>query len=486
MNQYIRSWLFWLMFIIVSISLTRCANIVPPSGGPRDSIPPLLLQARPKDSSLHFNSRKVYFVFDEFIELENVNDKLIVSPTLKRSPIVTAKLHTVTLEIRDTLAPNTTYTFNFADAIRDINERNIVEDYQYVVSTGSYLDSLQVSGRLLSAETGQLDSNVAVMLYRGMDDSIVTKEKPVYYAKTKGDGTFRFKNIAPGTYKIFALKEEDRDLQYNQPAEMIAFQETPIVLKEANLGNLNLLLFMETDSTIKPPPEPVDSTDIDLEPVKEDKKKKHPKLTVTATLEGGLQELPAPMSLTFNLPLRNLDSARLILGEDSSYNPVAFSSQLDSTHTKLSLHYKWKEGMPYRLIIPKDAPTDTSGQQLVRADTISFRSKKASDYAIFRAELKISDSTRAAINDSTMHYVIQLVQDKTIKYAGTAVNGKWQQTFITPGEYEVRVLLDANGNGVWDRGVYFRTPKKQPERVILLPGKENLKAYWSVSKKLEI
>ncbi|PSL49143.1 Ig-like domain-containing protein [Chitinophaga niastensis] len=482
MNQYIRSWVFWLMFIIVSISFTRCANIVPPSGGPRDTIPPVLLQSTPRDSTVHFKSKKITFIFDEFVELDNVNDKLIVSPTLKRTPLVTAKLHTVTLEIKDTLKANTTYTFNFADAIRDINERNIVQDFQYVVSTGDYLDSLQVAGHLIDAENGRLDSNVAVMLYRELTDSIVSKEKPVYYAKTKGDGSFRFKNIAPGTYKIFALKEEDRDLQYNQPSEMIAFLEAPITLRETNLADVNMLLFMETDSTIKPPPEPIDSADI--QPV-EEKKKKLPKLQATPSLDGGMQELPAPLKITFNLPLRNLDSARMILGEDSAYRPVTFTSTMDSTHTQLSIGYRWKEGTPYRLVIPKDAPTDTSGQQLARADTIKFTSKKANDYAIFKADLKVSDSTLAAINDTTMHYVIQLVQDKTIKYSGTIVGGKWQQTFITPGEYEVRVLLDTNGNGKWDRGNYYRKPRKQPERVIQID-KINLKAYWTVGKSITI
>lgn len=486
MNQFFRRWVFWLMSIIaVSISFTRCANIVPPSGGPKDTLPPVLLQVTPRDSTLHFHSKKVAFIFDEYVELDNVNDKLIVSPTLKRPPIVTAKLHTITLEIKDTLVPNTTYTFNFADAIRDINERNITQDFQYVVSTGDYLDSLQVSGHLIDAENGKVDSNVAVMLYRDLTDSIVSKEKPVYYAKTRGDGSFRFKNIAPGAYKIFALKEEDRDLQYNQPTELIAFVEEPLVLKESNLSDVNMLLFMETDSTIKPPPEPIDSTDIQPEE-DEKKKKKLPKLTAAASLEGGLQELPKPLKITFSLPLRNLDSNRVILGEDSAYTPVTFTNNMDSTKTQWTVGYPWKEGTLYRLIIPNDAPTDTAGQHLAKADTLRFSSKKTSDYAIFAVtELKISDSTRTAINDTAMHYVVQLVQDKNVKYSGTLVNGKWSQRFITPGEYEVRLLLDTNGNGKWDRGKYYTQPRKQPERVIIIE-KINLKSNWTLTKKISI
>ncbi|MFY0253170.1 Ig-like domain-containing protein [Chitinophaga sp. 30R24] len=494
MNQFFRSWVFWLMFIIISVSFTRCANIVPPSGGPRDSLPPVLLQVTPGDSSLHFHSKKVIFIFDEYVELDNINDKLIVSPTMKRTPLVTSKLHTITLEIKDTLQPNTTYTFNMGDAVRDINEHNIAQDFQYVVSTGDYLDSLQVSGHLVDAETGKVDSNVAVMLYRDLNDSIVTKEKPVYYTKTKGDGSFRFKNIASGTYKVFALKEEDRDLQYNQPTELIAFVDSPLVLKDRNVRDVNMMLFMENDSTIKAPEEPVDSTELlqqqleeeEKDKEKDKKKQKLPKLTITATLENGMQELPAPLKLTFSLPLRNLDSARTRLEEDSTYTPVTFTSTMDSTRTKLDIGYTWQEGTPYRFIIPKDAPTDTAGQQLAKADTIRFTTKKKSDYAIFTVtELNISDSTRDAINDTAMHYVVQLVQDKTVKYSGTIVNGKWSQRYITPGDYEIRLLLDANGNGKWDRGQYFVQPQKQPERVIVIE-KVNLKAFWTVPKKINI
>nr|WP_295875746.1 Ig-like domain-containing domain [uncultured Chitinophaga sp.] len=495
MYQYIRSWAFWLISFMMAVSMTRCANIVPPGGGPRDSLPPSLAAVNPPDSSLHFKNKKVYFVFDEFVELDNVNDKLIVSPTLKRTPIITAKLRTVTMELKDTLQENTTYTFNFSDAIRDINERNAIPDFQYVVSTGNYLDSLQLTGHMIDAENGVPDSNIAVMLYRNLEDSIVSKEKPVYYAKTRPDGSFRFKNMAPGTYKLFALKEEDRDLQYNQPSEMIAFVEKPIVMKEQNAEGVNLLLFMERDSTIKEPLSPQDSLDQANQALEEqerekekekDKKKKTPKLQITPTLDGGLQELPAPLQLSFNLPLRTLDSARVILGEDSTFTRVTFHTSMDSTHTKLTVFYPWKEGTPYRMIFPADAATDTTGQQLPKADTISFKSKKSSDYAIFGVTLKISDSTRQAINDDSMHYVIQLVQDKAIKYSGTAVNGTWLQKFITPGEYEVRVLLDANGNGKWDRGQYYKEPKRQPERVILVPGKQNLKAYWTLRPTIEI
>lgn len=483
MNQCFRGWLCFLI-VIISLSLTRCANIVPPGGGPRDTLPPLLIQVDPPDSSLHFNSTKVRFYFDEYVELDNVFDKMIVSPTLKRVPTVTSKLRTVTMEIKDTLQPNTTYTFNFSDAIKDVNERNPIIDFAYVVSTGDYLDSLQIKGRTINAETGKIDSNVAVMLYRNHIDSVVSKEKPVYYARSKGNGAFWFKNLAPGDYKIFALKEEDRDLQYTQPStEAIAFVDSIIHLREENINDIPMMLFIEQDSTIKAPEDQVPQE----EPSEDDKKKKKPRLQIAPVLDNNQQDLDTPLVLTFTIPLRTLDSSQLHLAEDTVLRQVPFRTQLDSTRSKLTLSYKWKEGTPYRLIIDKTAATDTLNQQMTKADTISFSSKKMSDYGKVFFRVKLSDSTTNAIKgDTSIRFVIQLVKDKDVKYSGVVVNGSWTKGLIIPGEYEIRVLLDQNGNGKWDRGVYYHTPKRQPERVVSFPEKKNIKANWGVKEDLTL
>jgi hypothetical protein len=462
---------------------------VPPGGGPRDTVPPVLMGVNPVDSSLHFNSRKVKFYFDEYVELDNVFDKMIVSPTLKRIPTVTSKLHIVTMEIKDTLQPNTTYTFNFADAIKDVNERNPIIDFQYVVSTGSYLDSLQVKGRIIDAETGKADSNVAVMLYRNTTDSVVSKEKPVYYARSKGNGNFWFKNLAPGDYKLFALKEEDRDLQYTQPtSELIAFQDSLLHLRQENINDLTMLLFVEKDSTIKAPGEqPAPPAEPAPEEKDKDKKKKKTRLQVNPVLDQNQQELDTPLVLTFTIPVRTLDSTQMHLVEDTLLKPVTFTTAFDSTRSKLSLSYKWKEGMHYRLIIDKTAATDTLNQQMTKADTISFSAKKLSDYGKVFFKFKLSDSTRNALKgDTSIHFVAQLVKEKDIKYSGLIVNGAWTKGLITPGEYEIRILLDENNNGKWDRGVYYGKPKKQPERVVSFPDKKNIKANWGVKEDLTL
>lgn len=494
MNQNFRGWAIWLIVINACILLfSSCANIVPPSGGPKDTLAPRLLEASIPDSTLHFKSHKVVFTFNEYVQVDNIFEKLIVSPTLKRPPTVTSKLKTVTMVIKDTLDPNTTYTFNFSDAIRDNNENNPIQDFQYVVSTGDYLDSLQVRGFIMDAETGKPDSNVSVMIYRKNIDSVVSKEKPVYFARSRGNGSFWFRNMAPGDYKIFALKEEDRDLQYNQPKELIAFRDSLIHLNDQNVHDLSLLLFMEQDSTVKkpdelapePPPKEEQEDNRSKKEKEEDEKKRKRHPVVAPNMPDSRQELGQPLLLTFSKPIRTMDSTTFQLTEDTLYKKVPFTASFDSTRTKLSISYDWKEGKPYRLILPMESVMDTNDIQLSKADTISFIAKKESDYGRVMLSLHLSDSTKAVVSND-MHYVAELVKDKEIKYSGKIVNGTWIQKRITPGEYEVWILLDDNNNGKWDRGVYYGSPKKQPERVVSFPKKENIKANWGVKVPLTL
>src|SRR6187401_987946 len=173
---------FLLIFLITKIVvLTGCANMIPPTGGDRDSLPPLLLKASPPDSSKGFNTKTITFTFDEYIDQpQEISKNLIVSPMYTLMPSVEPKLRTLTVKIKDTLEPNTTYFFNFGDAIRDINEGNVLHNFSYIFTTGNTFDTLQFSGKVILAETGGFDSTLIVMLYRSGEDSAVVNENPRY------------------------------------------------------------------------------------------------------------------------------------------------------------------------------------------------------------------------------------------------------------------------------------------------------------------
>lgn len=487
MNQNMRGWIGSLIVLAFCCFFTQCANIVPPGGGSRDTLPPRLVSVNPGDSTLNFKANKVVFHFNEFVELDNVIEKLIVSPTMKRTPVITSKLRVVTLEIKDTLQPNTTYTFNFGDAIKDVNERNPIEDFQYVVSTGTYMDSLQMTGKVLIAETGKPDSNVAVMLYGNLEDSVVSKEKPLYLAKTKGDGSYRFKNLKPGTYRLFALKEEDRDFQYTQPDELIAFSDSLVRLTE-NLSDMNLALFNEIDTVPKEEVEP-EAEQPSAREKEKDKKKTKPRLQVGFDLSGGQQELGDSLTMTFNFPIKSLDSAQIGLYEDTTRKKVAFTiHQADTTAKSFKIAYNWKPDKPYQIILPAGFATDTSGLQTTKADTVNFESKDLDDYGTIKVALTVSDSARNILpeSDTSYQFVIQLVSGDNIKYTGVIRNGRWERGLIQPGEYQIRVVVDRDKNGVWDTGVYYGVPRKQPETVFSFKDPINIKKNWTVSPAVKL
>src|SRR5882757_9886988 len=166
--------LFFLLlsiFIISVLGNTGCANIVPPLGGPRDTIPPRLLYVIPRDSSKSLTPTKIIFNFDEYIDPKDVRTELIVSPLPKTEPLVDARLRILTVRIKDTLQPNTTYSFNFGNAIRDVNEGNILKNFTYVFSTGDHIDAGELSGNVYLAASGKIDTTLIAMLHRKFDNS---------------------------------------------------------------------------------------------------------------------------------------------------------------------------------------------------------------------------------------------------------------------------------------------------------------------------
>jgi len=174
----------------ISITGTGCAQIGAPTGGPRDSLPPELVNALPKLMTTNFKGNKIILNFNEYIDVQDVSTNLLVSPFPKTNPTVDYKLKTVTVKLKDSLIDNTTYTINFGNAIKDNNEGNPFRNFTYVFSTGKTIDSLQISGNVIIAQTGKADSTIIALLYRNADDSAVQKIKPNYIAKL--DSSFYF------------------------------------------------------------------------------------------------------------------------------------------------------------------------------------------------------------------------------------------------------------------------------------------------------
>jgi hypothetical protein len=468
--------LFFLFLFVSIIGLmvsSGCANIVPPLGGPRDTIPPKLLYVTPHDSIKHFNTNKIVFYFDEYIDPKDVRTELIVSPVAKIDPIVDAKLRTLTVRLKDTLQPNTTYSLNFGNAIRDVNEGNILKNFSYVFSTGNYLDSMQLYGNVIVAGTGRPDSTLIVMLHKKLDDSAVVKEKPRYITRLDSLGRFHFRFLEPGTYALYALKDEGGTRRYLSPSQLFAFSDSPVVIGP-NTPSTTLFAYTEPDTTKHTSKSSSSSggknAAIANKPEKE--KKEDKRLQFQLNLSGGDFDVLDTFKLSFTHPLKIFDSTHIRL-TDENYKDIEmrnYSWKRDSTAKLFVMNYAWPTDTKYHLILAKDFAEDTSGRKLLKIDTVSFHTKKDIDYG----EVKV----RILNLDITKKPVLQFVVQDVVKFSFAFKTGKeFRKQLFAPGEYDLRVLYDTNGNGVWDAGRFFGK-HRQPEHVVPIKKKLTVKANW--------
>ena len=455
------------IFVIyfISIAGTGCAQIGAPTGGPKDSIPPELLNAVPKLMATNFKGNKIILNFNEYIDVQDITNNLLVSPLPKINPTVEYKLKTVTVKLKDTLIDNTTYTINFGNAIKDNNEGNPFRNFSYVFSTGNTIDSLQISGNVMIAETGKADSTIIALLYQNADDSAVQKRKPNFIAKLDSSGNFTFKYLAAGAYKIYALRDGDGGKFYNTKIEMFAFADSMVTAAES-FSPIKLYAYeeeKESKKIPKPSPAAIKKTD----PIEK-------KLRYANNLTNNKQDLLSNLLLTVNNPLKNVDSKKLIL-TDTNYKAIPTNVSLDSTQKIISIQAKWKEGADYRLVVSKDAFTDTSGTQLTKQDTIRFSTKQNIEYG--NLLLRFSNLS------SVVHPILQFIKEAEIYKTIPITSEQWSDKLFAPGEYELRIFFDTNSNGKWDPGSYAK--KLQPEKTITLDSKLSIKANWDNEREIK-
>jgi len=238
------------LLIVVVALLQHCARIAAPPGGPKDVDPPNLKESDPPNYSNNFDDETIEIEFDEFIVLKDVNSQLIVSPPLEKKPVVTVKGKKLLIELDEELHENTTYTFNFGNAIVDNNESNPLTNFQFVFSTGDQIDSLSFKGNILTAFDLSIPEEISILLYDNLSDSAVFKEKPLYVSKVNKEGYFEINNLKADTFQIFALQDGNMNYTYEAP-ELIAFSDSFLILDEKNYHQkLSLSDSILNDSTL--------------------------------------------------------------------------------------------------------------------------------------------------------------------------------------------------------------------------------------------
>lgn len=450
-----------ILILKIQVLTIGCANIIPPAGGPRDSIPPTLIEATPSDSSRNFKDKRISFTFDEYVEIQNIQENMIVSPTPLIFPSVESRLKTVSVKLRDTLEPNTTYTLNFGDAIKDYNESNVLKNFTYVFSTGPSLDSLELHGKVILAETGKRDTTLIVMLHKSIADSAIINERPRYIAKLDGTGNFSFRNLPPGTFALYALKDQG-SRRYMGKSQLFAFADKPVTIEQIAAP---VTLFAYAQQTAATPALPnISRTGKPVANTQENR------LRFTTNVSNSPLDLFSHLVLTFDHPLRTIDSGKVHLGMDSSYTVVPdLKTELDSTRKKLQVSTKWQENKSYHLILDKDFAEDTSGRKLFKTDTVDFNTRKSTDYGTL--------SIRFRDLDLSKNPVLLFVQNDNVVKSFPLGSTIFSQQMFIPGEYELRILNDDNKNGKWDPGEFFGK-HKQPEIVKPIERRLNIRANW--------
>jgi uncharacterized protein (DUF2141 family) len=296
-------------------------------------------------------------------------------------------------------------------------------------------------------------------LYKKASDTDITSRRPDYTSRLKGDGSFTFKNLPSGNFKIYALKDGDGNKYYNAATEPFAFFDTEINPLDSN-NKIQMFAYSEKKQESNTPTS-----------VRNEKEKK---LKLSNNFIYGKQDLLNTLQLTSNVPLQQFDADSIILIDTSFVKIKDYSINIDSSRKKISIDKKWPANEPFNLIVFKNGLSDSSGLKLFKNDTIKFYTKSISEYGSLKITFKNIDLNQ--------HPVLYFLEGENVKFTFDIQNENWENKMMLPGDFALRILYDKNNNGQWDPGNYKL--KLQPEISISLPEKINIKADWENEREI--
>jgi uncharacterized protein (DUF2141 family) len=214
---------FFISFLSGIYLLSNCANIKPPTGGPRDTIPPILVESMPKNKSLNYQGNTVKLTYDEYLQIKDLKKQLIITPLLEDEYESKIKKYSVELIFPRPFPDSTTFTFNFQEAIQDITENNVTKDNVFAFSTGNYIDSISINGKVFDLFTNEPMEDYTVCLYPARDTLDIFNSKPTYLTRTNEDGLYLIENIKNGLYRLYAYEDKNSNLICDIPKEKFGF-----------------------------------------------------------------------------------------------------------------------------------------------------------------------------------------------------------------------------------------------------------------------
>lgn len=515
--------------VFLALVIASCANRGTPSGGEKDTEPPVILKSVPENFTTNFKGNEIRIYFDEYIKVKDVQRQLIISPPMDTQPDIiplSSASKYIKITIKDTLQPNTTYAFNFGESIVDNNEENPYPYYRYVFSTGDYIDSLSVKGVVMDSKLKKPDTFVSVMLYEvdsTFTDSIIYKEKPKYITNTLDSvTTFSIDNLKAGKYLMVAVKDENSNYTFEPKSDKIGFHKDFIEVPSDSIYTLKLFEEELDFKAIKPkqitkqriafgyegdyngmqieilndsipnnfktkitkdsktdtlyywykPKLELDSTLFVVKNKTYIDTLKHrfrdldkDSLTVRALVSGTI-DFSKDFSLQGSTPFVSLNEKQVTILDQDSVN-VDFTTEFNKMENTYAFKFEKSQNNTYKIQMLPETFTDFFGEV---NDTLNFnlKTKAYSDYS----------NVRVTLRNAKYPAVVQLTDDKgEVKYEQFATELKpIDFRYILPGTYFLRVVHDANGNQKWDTGNYLK--KIQPERVSHFPDAIDARANW--------
>ncbi len=522
--------------IILVILNFSCAKRASPTGGPKDSIPPILTNASPKLNTTYFNKTGFTLTFDEYISLKDISKQLIISPPLNSDQYkvlpASGASKKISLELKDSLLENTTYTFNFGNSIVDYNESNPISFFTYTLSTGANIDSLYIRGNIIDAFEKDTQTFISLQLYpvdSVYNDSVIYNKKPLYVTSTLDSTIYEFKNLREGKYNLIALQDVSGNYFFDQSIDKIGFLNSLIELPKDSVINLRLfkerknfswaspnfvnehhvvLAYFgdyknESFSLISKVPKTFQSlvtksreTDslnywfkgAKLDSIKFEFEIKDTLRTKTAYLRKSLEDslviksvitgplkLKSKFEVSSNLPIVSVDSTFVkVINVDSVNVPV--SLKVLENYDRILIDFEVLPNDKYNITLLPNALEDFWGRT---NDTLTFNTptKKIEDYG--NIYLRV-------IHNLPHPYIIELIQNKKVirRYDSPLDGGLYSFELLDPGKYFVRLIEDSNNNRIWDTGSYLG--KVQPEKVIYYWKEIDLRANWDMNETFNV
>lgn len=521
-----------ILLILLSVLFVKCGQRGSPTGGPKDTTPPVVLKSTPENNAIQFKGKRIELEFDEYVKVGAFYNEFVISPPIEGAPKYKLKGKKLILEFENEFQANTTYNLYFGKAIKDLNEGNALIQNQFVFSTGNYIDSLSFSGKIYDAKTMKSFDDGMVHLYKSFEDSVPAKEIPSYFAQVV-KGEFQFSNLAEGDYKIFALNDINGNYLYDLPNEQIAYEQNIIHIGESVDSAVIKLMVFEAEKLnqfmvgYKNPNKnliavkfnnPVEKFSVALKGQSAKKdwfiqewNEKRDSVVIWSTYTSELDSLEYEIEFDGESKLIKIPSGNKKLAVDL---PLKFTHNLTNTSNyhkdtlKLSFNKPISSYDKSGFLLYNE--TDTIQPELVQGNSLggvmvltplspgkNYRLSVLPNavQSIFKDgnkdTLNVSFSTagEGVLSDLVFNYdftsisnsgILEFWSGKEKKAVYYIQNGKGKLNLkgILPSKYKFKFIADADQNKRWSPGDYWQ--QKQPEKVYWYKEEVNVRANWEM------